>query len=144
MLMTAVDPGNTTGWAMFDGSQVVNVGQLKWEEEFFTWLQEQHPDVWVVENYRIRPASMNKGKSNFAHQWSSVIPAQVIGAIQYRAYQTSVEVILQEPAVKPLGAKMGGMTYTTNVKGQHGQDALYHGMYYLKKLERERFSTKPS
>lgn len=129
MRFIAIDPGGTTGWAEFNDGILQDLGELK-AEDFYPWLELKKPHIWVVENYRIRPAQMSKG---FGHQWSSVVPAQIIGAVRYRAYLTKAEVVLQEPSIKPLGAKCAGLEYTTNVKLQHQTDALYHAFFYMRK-----------
>lgn len=128
MRFIAVDPGGTTGWAEFNDGVLQNLGELK-EDALYPWLELQSPDLWVIENYRIRPKKLTKG---FQHVWSSVVPAQVIGAFKYQAYLTNAEIVLQEPAIKPLGAKCAGLEYTTDAKRQHQTDALYHAFFYMR------------
>lgn len=85
------------------------------------------PDVWVVEDYKIRSAR----HGGFDHEFQSVFPAQVIGAIKFKAAMYNNKIVLQQPTIKrPAMAMLAGKVYQK--KGnQHAIDAYLHAYYYL-------------
>ena len=133
MKIMAVDPGKNTGWALFEADKKpTKFGTCRGLTDAWCWLTEQDvPDIWVVENYRVRPAS--KFKSGFDHAWLEVDAIRVIGAIQYWAHRTGSKFVLQEPAIKPVSAGWLGMAYDKSKKDQHHIDATLHGYYYIVK-----------
>lgn len=131
MRIIGVDPGKTTGWVEFEDDKLLLVGEQDLDD-FIINLDISLADVFIVENYRVRPASMNKG---WAHEWSSPEALQVIGAIKLRVYQQQAKLVLQEPSIKPVGYGFAGMPYDPKKKGKsiHHKDALAHVAYYLVK-----------
>lgn len=124
MKYLALDPGNTTGWAVFDTNtgRPTELGECKYGEELVILLQEKDVSFYVVENYRIRPRAV----AGFAHEWSEVLPARAIGYIEFHAISKAREVIYQEPSIKPIVAQRFGLPN----KGSHQMDAVLHGAYY--------------
>ena len=124
----AVDPGETTGWALFEEGNPVRVGQEKGEENIWKLIDELHLDLpldfLVIENFRIRPGT------NFA--WNSIFPANVIGALKYWAHVHGVKVVLQEPAVKTANVTKLGVKKSSRYN--HAADAVAHGAYFWKKF----------
>jgi hypothetical protein len=124
----AIDPGTHCGFARFiDGIQV-EVGVVHHEEEIWPWLGKQRPNCWVVEDYKIRSAK----HGGFDHEFQSVFPAQVIGAIKFFAYNLGVPVFLQQPSIKNAAAPLvHGKPYKKQAN-RHYYDAFLHGAYFLK------------
>lgn len=114
------DPGNTSGFAFLKRGLPVKLGQVLYDG-LFDWLQETTFDVdmIVIENYRVRPFKGN--------EWQVVIPAKVIGAVEYEAHKRNIPVAFQEPAIKPVAYGWLGMQ---EKKGFHENDALAHAYYY--------------
>lgn len=132
MKIIAVDPGKNTGWALFEDERKPKVfGTLRGLDDAWEWLPSQHPDLWVVENYRVRPAG--SFKSQWGHEWMEVDAIRVIGAIQFHAHANLAEFKLQEPSIKPVAAGWLGMEYKKGKKDQHHVDATLHGYYYIVK-----------
>lgn len=90
--------------------------------------ENEVPDLIIAEDYKIRPVK-NKG---YDHLWSSVLPVRVIGALEYYCLLHDIEFVLQGPEVKPMAAKMAGMTTWTKLKSTHSIDAYLHGVHFLK------------
>lgn len=125
MIYTAIDPGETVGWAVFDGQHPIEFGTSKYPDEFHNWLQDHKTELFIVEDYKIRP--------RVNHDWNAGTTLRCIGAILYHAARSGVPVELQQPSIKPVGYGMMGKEYIKGKKGQHIMDALAHGVYYFRK-----------
>src|SRR4051812_23211924 len=113
-----LDPGVTTGYAMSDDSGIlIDYGQLK-KDELFDFLQDLHPTIIVVENFKIRPGH------NF--NWNGMEVIRVIGAIEYRAHELGARLVFQEPSVKSVGYKWAGMPTPKSHSQSHQTDAWAH------------------
>lgn len=123
-----IDPGKRTGFARFIDGKATEMGALV-DDCLWPWLREQAPDIFVVENFRIRPY----GGRRVSKMWSSPVALQIIGAVKARADEVKAFLHLQEPSVLPVGCGFMGIPYT---KGKHLPDelsAMAHGAYYLVK-----------
>jgi hypothetical protein len=128
-LIIGVDPGSHCGWAKFEDGHNIGLGVLNGPDEIFDWISEQQPTVWVCEDYKIRPPS---GPTRWSHQWSSVFPIKVIGAIEYHGRTHGIPVVLQQPSIKRVAAGRSGLiNYDTKKRGAHAMDAYLHASYYL-------------
>lgn len=128
-----VDPGKTTGWAVFTEGGLKQVGESKGTKNFIAWLSEwaiPESILWVVEDYKVRPAKMQGG---FQHNWSNVQPARIIGMIEYVSTVYEHGFVLQQPSIKPVGYGQMGGNYKKGKKGMHMQDAAAHVVYYVNK-----------
>lgn len=122
----AIDPGGTCGWATFDPKgQPLAFGEAKRGSEFFDVLRDNDVAYYVVENYRIRPHKI----SGFSHEWDEALTARDIGAVELWAYLTERKIILQEPAIKPMAAKMFGLPNNAS----HQMNAMLHGVWHAHK-----------
>lgn len=126
---TAVDPGGTTGWADFEDDTPVRGGEVS-REEVTEFIVARSPDLWVVESYIIRPAALTGG---YQHTWNKGEALQIIGMIKAMAQLKGIPVIMQQPSIKPMAAKMAGLPYKKGKKGTHMFDAMLHGTYYWRK-----------
>ena len=127
----AIDPGGSTGWALFEGTKPTKFGTV-YQDKFHDWLaavvETFQPDDIVVEDYLIRPEQLVGQK---AHLWSSVQTVRFIGAIQFYGHQQKIPVTLQQPSIKTAAAGLTGLPYTPKKKGMHHIDAMLHGAYFL-------------
>ncbi len=126
--LLALDPGGTTGWAVFSGTVLEDVGQSKLDGLGLQGLVTRtRPQVLVLENYRIyRQKAMS-------HVGSEVLPARLIGALE----------LIAETRHIPLHLQMAGPVkdFVTDAKLrawglyrpglEHGRDAIRHGCYFL-------------
>lgn len=136
MRILAFDPGGKgedggTGWALLEDYEVVQIGKMKYGPELFAGVRElPDAEVWVIENYRVRPQNFS-GKNKFAHRWSEVYPVRAIGAIESEAHRRGIQVAFQEPANKTIGYKVAGLTPPKDKKKEHMFDAIAHGSYWF-------------
>ena len=97
---------------------------------FFDRVAVAEYDLWVVEDYIIRPKGITQG---YEHQWNKGTALRLIGAIELRVHQLGAELKKQQPSIKPIAAKKSGVPYTPKKKGTHMFDAVLHGNHYLDK-----------
>jgi hypothetical protein len=124
----AIDPGKTTGYAVFNASGfLIDMGKTTGEDKFLDWLEEQDCKIVIIEQYR------NRG--GFTNSFSDMPTSQHIGAISRIARKKKWVIVLQEPSPALVqGLRFIGMY--TKYKGKHCPDdisALAHGTYYLRK-----------
>lgn len=131
----AIDPGQTTGYALFDENGDSRfMGKIKGEDKFLDELElivsANQITTIILEAYRNRP-----GLKNSHNNWSKNETSQHIGAIKRIARKAKVEVVEQEPSpCLPIGLKFLGMSDV--YRDKHVPDevsALAHGTYYLRK-----------
>lgn len=129
----AIDPGVTSGYALFDEGKPLHMGEVTTEKDlraFNEWLDDDEYndiEVWVVEDYIIRIDPQYKG---FNHRFDQGIALRVIGAITHRAYGNGGEVVLQQPSILPIAAGRIGFPYNPKKHVQNQHSAILHGMHY--------------
>jgi len=135
MKLISFDPGETTGWAIFEDCTPKEFGNLQHVEELYPFLRDRltsrydyQLDICIVEDYKVRPVN----KAGYSHLWSSVGPARIIGAIQYICWDNNINFVLQQPSDKTIGARLMGLP-AKPTQGKHYQDALCHAVTYLHK-----------
>lgn len=127
MRIIGIDPGKNCGWCLLEDGIQLGLGVAVGEEEIWSFLNETKADIWVVEDYKIRSAK----HGGFDHEFQSVFPAQVIGAIKFHAATSGAQVVLQQPTIKrPAMAMLSGKVYQKK-SNQHALDAFLHAYYYL-------------
>lgn len=133
----ALDPGETTGVAEFDGDVTIRVYQKVTKNigQSYDWLTERLQTSWELhafshlryEDYRVYEWKVQD------HAWSPVHTIQWIGAIKVAAHTTGV----QSSCVMASVAKNWWTDnkldmFGLNPKGlRHGRDALRHLLYYI-------------
>ena len=128
-LLLAIDPGKTSGWALFRNGVIANMGQIRGVEEFILWLEnltnEYGPiDVIVVESF-----VLFSGKAQ--HQIGSEIEnVQVIGACQRWAIR-NVEFVKQPSDILEIAPTYSKMPMPKDHSKSHGPAAYNHAFYYL-------------
>lgn len=131
MRILSIDPGDSTGFvvAEVEGKFCVllDMGVWKYNEVYQRLCEHRTADVFVVENYLIRP-KQNAG--GYEHNWAKPTPLRIIGACEFIAANFPVKLVMQEPAIKPVGAGYLGLASQPK-KGMHHMDAMVHLQYYL-------------
>ena len=124
-MILVVDPGDTTGYAIFHEDGELHLkGQADFDK-FLDFLLKNSFDSIVVEDYRLR-----KGKQ--AQQTGSRFQAvQVIGALKYIARQEKIPFELASVQAKTLGSMYSGVKPPSNHKLSHEIDAYNIGIYWL-------------
>lgn len=135
MVIIGIDPGGTTGVGWLRDSIPSEMTEVD-KDDLLEWLGDGllGVDVVVVENYRLRPGSFQT--------WSEVMPIRQIGAIQLRAHQMGIPVVIQESACKPKGYALLGLKYVKGKKGMHRIDGLAHAAYYANSVLKTRITPR--
>ena len=124
----ALDPGETTGWAVFrNDGKPLGMGQFKQSEQTRVLTELLHSDVkaCIVEDY------VNYGHKQ-QKRWSRNQTSKNIGAIELLCELRSVPLVLQGASVKHIGYKWSGLDGPpSNHSISHQFDAYVHGVYWL-------------
>lgn len=136
--LLALDPGETTGWCVFDSEDgkhfhLVAQGQEKtWEMDYavsgLTGLIKQFkPDHIVHELYAIY-----EWKSS-DHSWSQVPTLRIIGCLETLCIQQNIPYSAQTAQIaKNFCTDDKLRMWNYYIKGaRHARDAIRHGTYYL-------------
>ncbi len=116
----ALDPGKTTGWALFSNKGVlVNSGEIP-DDFVMNWIEAIEPTIIVIEDFKINPAKRQGG--------SDVPAAQVIGAVKAYCKWQRAKLVLQSNTIKPIAYKWAGLRTKS-----HAHDAVAHGWYYCQR-----------
>ena len=127
------DPGETTGVAVFNGSNLVSTNQFKtknrstFHKQFQVLIKHYKPNFVLFEDYRVYGWKRNQ------HAWSDLHTPKIIGQIEalcgihnlcyhsqmaFQAKQFCSDERLKEWGLYSIGL-------------QHGRDAVRHGCYFL-------------
>lgn len=129
--VVGVDPGGTTGIALWSPAQGLALRQIEGADNAVDWLADcartLHGAVFVVEKYIITPAT---AKLSQQHD-----PLEIIGALKYITRKYNHKLVMQSPSE--------AKAFSTNDKlknvqwykpGQdHARDASRHVLLYLAK-----------
>lgn len=133
----ALDPGETTGWAMFESTaedaKLLCQGQIKtWPmiiavDNLTKMIEEHKPDFIVHEMYAVY-----EWKSQ-DHSWSQIPTVRVIGCIETLSIQQHISYSSQTAQVaKNFCTDEKLKTWDFYEKGmRHARDAVRHGTYFL-------------
>jgi len=127
----AIDPGETTGVAVFENGNLTARSQLKTkeypEQAMLLFLDQVKPTQIVCENYMVY------GHKTSAHSWSMLHTPKLIGAINMWCTIHDIPIHMQMAATaKPFctNAKLKEWgLWAANMR--HADDAIRHGCYYL-------------
>jgi|GEM_PF-2074777 len=124
--LLALDPGDTTGWALFLGGSLHDKGQIPGTIADMTRLFDLHlPTQIVFEEYRIYPWKLAE------HAGSTVPTLRLIGAIETLCEQRSIPYLVQS-AQSAKGfmtdEKLREWNYFPKTL-RHAADAVRHGCY---------------
>jgi hypothetical protein len=135
MKLLSIDPGTHTGWAVWTyglGAPLLNeVGESETAQTFYNTLTDgEYNDVdqIVAEDYKIRPADLNRG---WSHQWNNGPALQVLGAIDLFATMYSIPVRRQPASILPVGCGYVKYKYDKKKHVPNRISAIAHGAYWL-------------
>lgn len=130
--LLSIDPGETTGWALFRNGQLYDCGHLDIKNQGLEAVYKAFQfrvfiDCIVIEDYKIYP---NKLK---LHTMSNLMTPRIIGAFEYLAILRTVPIYFQMAGTAKgfcTNDKLRKWNYW--IKGQkHSRDAIRHGCYWL-------------
>lgn len=146
-----VDPGEDTGWALWQGYRLLDCGQEKlWPfgDAVFEALfgMELDPAGWdltasdlgkqfeglgliVCEDFRIYPWEARKGSLN----WDQVRTARLIGSLTQSARSGRIPFVLQGAKIKERSEAAGAKELFVRPldENRHANDAIRHGVYFI-------------
>lgn len=143
MRWLTVDPGETTGWAVWEDDRLVEAGQTPlWEflDRLFNSCLATfrdlpgevepnfgHLDRIVCEDWALYPWAAK------ALSWDKCRTARGIGAIELICRQGHPELILQPAKIKEAAVAGGAedLFLSPRHENRHANDAIMHGVYYL-------------
>jgi hypothetical protein len=128
--LLALDPGKTTGWAIFDAKgRMVDMGQanMKQIEDLDDKIKELKLSHIVYEDFKLfRHRATRQVGSRFE-------ASQVIGKAETWAYKNDCEIVKQDPNIKSIAQKWSQVVPPSDHTKSHEIDAYNHGYYYLVK-----------
>lgn len=131
-IVVVFDPGETVGWAVFDGCSLLKAGQeaadAKGRLRFVRYLIESwNPKAVVAEDYIVY------AHKALSHSWSPLDTAKLVGAIEMACVIHDVPLYLQTAST--------GKAFCTDAKLRnwgmyqpgkvHATDAVRHGAHFL-------------
>lgn len=143
MRWLAIDPGETTGWALFDGKNLVDAGQdplIPFIDE--VWDGVSHGSVvvtaagrfqgirrLVIEKFALYPWVVDEGGLDFDELRTS----RGIGALEFIGRHAGLDVVMQPALVKEPSMAAGAreLFYRPLYENRHANDAIMHGFYYV-------------
>lgn len=128
MRLLALDPGETTGYALFDD------GNLQVAGEFSLW---RLISLLIVDVDRVVCERFALYARKAAAMTNNEFPAvQVIGVVRYLAETLNVPVHFQPASAIHSGGSlsplMRPLVDALEVKGSHARDATAHGLWYVR------------
>lgn len=128
MTYLALDPGKTTGYAIFNSSGEVQIIGIKSIEEVSEWLEGLSDDITtcIYEGYRVFP--------HISHKYSEVDTIKVIGMIVSWGTRRKIKMVKQFSHQKIDGYKLLGIKPPKKKRDEHQYDAVAHGVLYLVKV----------
>jgi hypothetical protein len=127
--LAAFDPGETTGYALFNAAGVnLERSQVKGRLALYDLLEEIGPvEHVIIEDFRL---FQHKALQQSGSRLETV---RVIGAIESWAHNTKGRVTLQPPTIKPIAQLWSGKVPKGSHSLSHSVDAFNHGFYFLQK-----------
>lgn len=132
LTILALDPGNTTGWAVFKDSKLQDSGHLETVDATITaaeidkLLTTHTPAIVIIEEYRVYAWKVKQ------HAWSDLPTARLIGGIDIICAIKGIPVCMQS-AQQAKGFctddKLKAWDYYA--VGRHARDAVRHGCFWL-------------
>lgn len=128
--LMSLDPGETTGWAFFEGGDLADSGETGPDDtmiETHDLIYDLEPDMLVIEDYKIYGWKAN------THQWSSLFTPRLIGAIELTCILYDIDIhkqMAQEAKGFCTNKKLKQWNYYKTGK-PHVRDAIRHGCYWL-------------
>lgn len=150
MYWLTIDPGETTGWALWEGTRLVHADQHPRVEHIdivdallsvneHARVPEAVKDIatgrakgvgaLVVENWQLYPDVIRTG----ALDYDECRTARAIGAYELLARQHNIRYITQGAAIKGPAEEAGSreLYLTPQHENRHANDAIDHGVFYF-------------
>jgi hypothetical protein len=129
--LLCLDPGETTGWAVFEEGKLTAAGQARTIESWDVindLFNDVNPTMVLYENYRVYAHKLER------HSNSEVYTLRLVGVIEFIC-----EVILKVPQYNQMAQQAKGFTNDDKLKAwgfykkgqRHSRDAIRHGCYFL-------------
>lgn len=129
--LLCLDPGETTGWSLYEHGVATKAGQLRTIEDWkiiSDLFEEANPTHVIYENYRVYSHKLDR------HAFSEVYTLRLIGVIEFLC-----DVVYQIPYTNQMATQAKGFVKDEKLKawgywdlgGKHARDSLRHGAYYL-------------
>lgn len=129
--LLCLDPGETTGWAVFEEGKLTAAGQARtidgWEviHQLFVDIK---PTMVIFENYRVYAHKLER------HSNSEVYTLRLVGVIEFIS-----EMLFAIPHYNQMAQQAKGFTNDDKLKAwgfyskgqRHSRDAIRHGCYFL-------------
>jgi hypothetical protein len=134
-ILVALDPGETTGYGIFKGSDLIEYGQLATSKgdlaavPVVTMIKRFRPSAIVYETYRVYQWKTED------HAWNDMHTSQLIGAIRFIATFQDLPILLAgqtAQVAKQFCTDTKLEDWGFWIKGQrHARDAIRHGCWYI-------------
>jgi len=113
-----VDPGKTTGIAVFNESKLLFTCEAKNAATVIKLINQYRPQTIVMEDFFVRRGKPADYKA----------PIKLIGVIEYHCMSRDILIVMQSPSILRLALKF----VPKDAYGPHERSAIAHVMYYLK------------
>lgn len=127
-ILLAIDPGGTTGYAVFEDLNLVKSGQCVGSHSNMNKLIDiTQPDMIVCEDYLVYPWAAK------THKWSRVPTLRLIGGIEFKCAVAGLSLHLENAQpVKGFVTDKRLKEWGYYIEGKpHARDAIRHGCYFL-------------
>lgn len=130
--LLCLDPGETTGWAVFENGKLTAAGQAKTKEGGWETIAKLFDDVMpthvIFENYRVYAHKLER------HSNSEVYTLRLVGVIEFLC-----DVIHNISRYDQMAYQAKGFVSDDKLKDwdfykpgyRHARDAIRHGCYFL-------------
>lgn len=131
-VLMAIDPGQTTGYCVFNDGDLFTNGIIPWTETsgwdlIIDKIHGVNPAVIILEDYRLYASKTN------AQIGSQMNTVRIIGAIDMVAHRYHIPVVKQMAVVaKPFCTddKLREWGFWTGIN-RHARDSIRHACYFL-------------
>jgi hypothetical protein len=126
MIMAGFDPGNTTGIALVDGEEILEMLMLPFDDclEWILQYDWSNVSTIVCEDFRL---FRNKAQKQVGSDFQSV---QIIGALKIISKKYEIPLIMQMSSILSIAERQVGLKMPTNHDQSHDVSALLHVRYY--------------
>lgn len=133
MRLLALDPGETTGWALFKNENLIDQGVIpNGLDGFLEWTMPKH-DVLVVEEFVVEPSFVGRAAAS-----------EVIGSAITRSGKRPIRQMRAIKATLVAGSETARFNWL-RAKGfsgmSHDLDAITHGLIALRRLPQTQLAT---
>ena len=133
VVLLCLDPGETTGFAVFEDGHLATSGQMVGNEESSIYNQLSNlfitikPNRVLIEDYRIYADKAN------THTWNPLITVRVIGGVEMLCAMMDIRIHYQMASTaKGFCDNTKLQAWNMYSKGnRHATDAIRHGCYFL-------------